>query len=144
MNPIQLHSPLPHIKQRDTSDCGIACVAMLAGASYEGARSAVYSYWKFLPNLKPRTKDLVRGLRVLGVLTGPRLHVLGTHELAPRHSTICRINHKTGNGWHWIVCCRLRSGEIWWHDPQTEGGTLDIYERPTSYIPILGGVVWRE
>lgn len=51
------------IKQKEENDCGVACVAMLAGASYDEARALIH------PNGRSKltkTKDLSNALIKLG------------------------------------------------------------------------------
>jgi len=51
------------IKQRRQTDCGVACVAMLAGVSYEEAWEKVHAEG---PGKKTKTADLRRALQELG------------------------------------------------------------------------------
>ncbi|RDC60879.1 hypothetical protein HME9302_02095 [Alteripontixanthobacter maritimus] len=51
------------IKQKEENDCGVACVAMLANASYDEARHAVYKMGR---SKLTKTKDLHEALIKLG------------------------------------------------------------------------------
>ena len=51
------------VKQREENDCGVACVAMLAGTSYEEARTVIYPKGR---SKLTKTKDLHEALIKLG------------------------------------------------------------------------------
>lgn len=51
------------IKQREENDCGVACVAMLAGTSYDEARAVIYPKGR---SKLTKTKDLSKALVKLG------------------------------------------------------------------------------
>jgi hypothetical protein len=87
------------IKQRVGTDCGIACVAMIAGRDYQNAKRA------FGSGRVKRTgkKDLQSALRALGLRTGARLVRCGGNYRNLPFRAILKTN-VTGDGdWHWIV-----------------------------------------
>lgn len=51
------------IKQQEENDCGVACVAMLTGSSYDEARAVVYPKGR---SKLTKTKDLSKALLKLG------------------------------------------------------------------------------
>jgi ABC-type bacteriocin/lantibiotic exporter with double-glycine peptidase domain len=51
------------IKQKEENDCGVACVAMLTGTSYDEARAAIYPKGR---SKLTKTKDLHSALVKLG------------------------------------------------------------------------------
>lgn len=99
-------SRYPLVPQDDDTGCGIACVAMLAGVSYEQAKAAT-----FPPSPRKRKfytggADLRRGLKAFGLTLEPTARAqkftawsqlettsIVAIEQVPRHKS----------RWHWVV-----------------------------------------
>jgi hypothetical protein len=93
------------IKQRTTTDCGIAAVAIVAGVSYEEAKAAFGPFpgRGFLTE----AKDLRRALKALGVPLSKRLRRLrGATQIRLKCDAIALVGVAGKNGNeenHWIV-----------------------------------------
>jgi hypothetical protein len=55
------------VYQNGDDGCGIACVAMAAGTTYEKAKGSLPKYWESKGTTK---KQMLRGLRGWGIATG--------------------------------------------------------------------------
>lgn len=89
------------MKQKTATDCGVACVAMLAGVSWAKARNAL-NYdkkdTKFWTN-----KDTMRdALLSLGVITAKDLVVCKNPQRLQRDALL-RTNVLANGNWHWAV-----------------------------------------
>ncbi|MBF0860371.1 hypothetical protein HKD24_14390 [Gluconobacter sp. LMG 31484] len=89
------------IKQKTETDCGVACVAMLAGVSWAKARDALNfkkSDKKFYTD-----KDSVRNaLTRLGVITEKNFVVCKYPERLTKDALL-RTNLLANGNWHWAV-----------------------------------------
>ena len=117
---------MKRVPQRTQTDCGVACVAMLAGVPYEEARAA----FKFRHrNQITSTKDCIKALRRLGVLVADRLRPLGPD---PVETLTCRALLKTNKRrtcWHWTV-----------YDPASRSiidPSASHEHRVTAYLPLM-------
>lgn len=107
---------MPFVRQRNNKDCGVACLAMLCGVTYEEAERAIP--WRREGNLAgTTTKQLRIGAIKLGVLT----ESTPQHRLKPLRgdkwadipdNSLVKIPHPKGHGWHWVA---WRKGKI--YDP---------------------------
>ena len=92
------------IKQKDGSDCGVACVAMLTGAPYDEVRSAVYPSDR---SKLTHTKDLHAALLKFGrkPLTERRMPFGAKTPADIGHDALIFVKMgKKGDGkGHWIV-----------------------------------------
>jgi hypothetical protein len=55
------------VHQKGEDGCGIACVAMAAGTTYQKAKDNLPKYWESVGTTK---KQMLRGLRKWGIATG--------------------------------------------------------------------------
>lgn len=90
------------IKQRGGTDCGVGCVAMLAGVSYEEAFEAVY------PDGKRRitsTNKLRAALIKLGrpPVEGRMVSKKTTKLKSLPHDALLKVQPTTSVGKHWVV-----------------------------------------
>jgi ABC-type bacteriocin/lantibiotic exporter with double-glycine peptidase domain len=91
------------IKQKEENDCGVACVAMLAGVSYDEARAVIY------PNGRAKltkTKDLSAALKKLGrEPLSDRRQPFGSQTLQDLETdALVFVELKNGNASkHWVV-----------------------------------------
>jgi ABC-type bacteriocin/lantibiotic exporter with double-glycine peptidase domain len=93
---------MKRVRQEDEAGCGIACVAMITGKTYQQARR-FFLERVFLPtDRKPHTRhyQLCRALRKLGIANEKRLfqkwRSIETLSVIP-------INRRSDTGWHWVV-----------------------------------------
>lgn len=84
----------------EQGDCGIACVAMLAGCSYDEARIAL-EFAEDDDEFYTWHDDLLKALKTLGCeVTFNKF--LSWRKIEGR--AIVAVNHtKDGNYWHWVV-----------------------------------------
>lgn len=90
---------MKQVKQRYETDCGVACVAMLAGCSYRKA----FKVLGFADNQRKfytRHHHLISSLEKLGcVVKRKRFH--SWRKICGR--AIVPINHKQNGDWHWVA-----------------------------------------
>ena len=82
------------------ADCGVACVAMLAGCSYEQAFTAL-GFEGHQRQFYTRHRHLMRALEVLGCVVQRKKFVTWYQISGP---AIVAVNHtRRGKYWHWVV-----------------------------------------
>jgi ABC-type bacteriocin/lantibiotic exporter with double-glycine peptidase domain len=93
------------VEQGDEAGCGIACVAMVTGQTYQRTKRFFREH-VFLPtDKKPHTRhyQLRRALEKFGIQTEKRpfrhWRSIDTHAIVP-------INRQLDGGWHWVVFVR--------------------------------------
>jgi hypothetical protein len=96
--------PVERVIQLDEEGCGPACVAMIAGISYEEACRSVYA------GRTPRgtsNTDLRKALATYGIKLGPRISLEGKRLRELQKNGIMRVSVEdvsTHKRWpHWIV-----------------------------------------
>jgi ABC-type bacteriocin/lantibiotic exporter with double-glycine peptidase domain len=111
--------PIKRVAQRDWDhgDCGIACIAMLAGVSYKDALAA----FRKLGGKKATTKvfgtvhkDIQEMLLSLGVIT-KQIRFKSMREIEGH--AIVAVNRRKLGGWHWVVLDGGRPYAVV-HDPK--------------------------
>jgi ABC-type bacteriocin/lantibiotic exporter with double-glycine peptidase domain len=114
------------IKQRTKTDCGVACLAMLAGVSWAKARDALEftrldkSFWT--------TKDSMRcALQKLGVDTTKNL-VRCKYPQNLRKDALLKTNVLKNGNWHWAV---------WDHKRQKLLDPYYMRTRPVSALVVV-------
>ena len=91
------------LRQRKSTDCGIACVAMLANCFYSDAKRTLF------PNGPGKngyvtTKDQMRmALLQLGVITSRRLVRCGRDISLTRDALLATNYRSSDDEWHWAV-----------------------------------------
>ena len=93
---------IKRVEQEDDAGCGIACVAMITGKTYQQAER-FFRERVFLPiDRKPHTRhyQLRRALRKLGITTEKRLF---RKWRSIENLSIVPINRRLDTGWHWVV-----------------------------------------
>lgn len=92
---------MKRVTQKRGTDCGIACVAMVAGVSYEEAEKAMGA----AAHSRTQVADLRRALRKLGYSLGHRSIPVAPERL--QYLTFdCILKTKPGpksGNWHWMV-----------------------------------------
>jgi ABC-type bacteriocin/lantibiotic exporter with double-glycine peptidase domain len=119
------------VLQRQRTDCGVACLAMIAGTSYEAAleaftKAGLHLYRQRKRPLTSNFKELTAAAAHLGLALHRRAFESWPHIQSP---TILKVSGgragRKGN-WHWVVAHRTPTGvEI--QDPGTD---LPSYENP--------------
>lgn len=93
-------------RQFENGDCGVACVAMVTGNSYEEVEQAFHEngivrdgeYFSF-------HKDLICVLEKMGYVVKKRRFSSWKEVITP---SIVKINVRSGNYWHWVVLAEQR------------------------------------
>lgn len=90
------------IEQRDGNDCGVACVAMLAGVKYKVAHAVIYPEGR---SRKTRTKDLHDALVELGRKPlATRRKPFGSKKLADLETdALVFVEIRKIEAKHWVV-----------------------------------------
>ena len=82
------------------ADCGVACVAMLAGCSYEQALTAL-GFEGQQRQFYTRHRHLMNALSMLGCVVQRKKFVTWYQIAGP---AIVAVNHtRRGKYWHWVV-----------------------------------------
>lgn len=93
---------MKHIYQKNGTDCGVACVAMVAKVSYKTAYRAC-GFSKRDKKQLTSTKQLRAALQRLGVKTYPRLRPFRKKQPNDlEHNAILKVDH-IGRMWHWVA-----------------------------------------
>ena len=93
---------MKRIVQRNSSDCEVACVAMLAGVTYEIAAATIFGTQR--PSYTTAT-ELREALLTLGRRPAKRFIAFNGRP----HTSLCepallKVNPRMGDdGWHWVV-----------------------------------------
>lgn len=95
------------IRQKGETDCGIACLAMLADISWKEARNALFGT---RPKRSFRTtkEEMRSALARFGVVTSKRL-VVCKHPERLKRDALLRTNVLGNGNWHWAVWDSTRS-----------------------------------
>jgi ABC-type bacteriocin/lantibiotic exporter with double-glycine peptidase domain len=81
------------------ADCGVACVAMLAGCSYQHAFD-VFSFSKDQSQFHTRHHHLISALEKLGCVVKRKQFCSWR---AIRGRAIVAVNHTQNGNWHWVA-----------------------------------------
>lgn len=122
------------IRQRTDKDCGVCCLAMLAGLSYEESLGLIFGD-EPPRNLSTKTKDIVAAASrsAHAFTTRTRLKVCRSKAWSevPSNSLV-KIRHKGHSNWHWVA---YRKGKV--YDPARGVSTTNKCGKgPSSYIEI--------
>lgn len=127
------------VRQKNrSSGCGPACVAMLAGVTYEQAIRSIWDGHDYKIDLYTGYSDLRKGLRGLGVRVADR--ATRSSSFTSAHGVYiygCQRNKK-GDTWHWVVFDGRRARL---YDPLKGGylGSMDALDqeyRPHSRLRV--------
>jgi len=87
-------------------DCGVACVAMITGQSYNKIHDVFESLGLIRSgNYYTYHKDLIDVMHLLGYEVKRRKFISWADVQAP---AIVKVNVRTGNFWHWVVLADSR------------------------------------
>jgi ABC-type bacteriocin/lantibiotic exporter with double-glycine peptidase domain len=122
---------MKRVYQRTMTDCGIACVAMVANVSYKKARAAFKGR---RPNKRhgTTTLDLHNALKNLGFKSNKRLSPF-KHKEPSDFNTKLIIKEsytKYAKDWHWVVWNPYK--KVIWSPTKN----IEVWGRLTSYIKI--------
>ena len=126
--------PLRLIPQQNSTDCGVACVAMICGVSYKAAFKAMFPQGS-KKNFRTHYKDLKRGISALGRRHAPR----AAHAPSEWKRMKCTAIVRTGNGadwnWHWVVFDSVQGRLL---DPKLNHARVVVRpsRKMTSYLEV--------
>lgn len=89
------------IRQRTSTDCGVACLAMLAGISWAQARNALFDEKRNV-SFATGVQQMRLALLGFGIVTSLRL-VVCKNPSRLRRDALLRTNVLANGGWHWAV-----------------------------------------
>src|SRR5260221_11505560 len=89
------------VRQKTTTDCGIACFASLAGISYTQAQRAVFGEKHKGPSYT-YTDQMRKALKDFGVILAHRL-VRCPRPARLTQDALIRTNKLSNGMWHWVV-----------------------------------------
>ena len=93
-------------RQYENGDCGVACVAMITGKSYEEVESAFHENGLVIDGQYfTLHKDLIIILKSFGYEAVRRRF---SSWDAVEFPAIVKINVRSGNYWHWVVMAGAR------------------------------------
>jgi ABC-type bacteriocin/lantibiotic exporter with double-glycine peptidase domain len=124
------------IKQKDTTGCGLACVAMITGQTYNQVKR------KYLP--APRLEKLnilgeyytdAKDLHNLSKNIAPKMISVKYWETIPNFAIVA-LGKRKDKSWHWVVFQRKNSIPVF-YDPiynkiRTDFGRVNL----KAYVPI--------
>ena len=120
------------VSQLHPDGCGVACVAMIVGVSFNEARRCMFGHQEITTT---RTRDIRKALREFGIASSrlvrstPRTRYFRNLE----QDAILKTRSRSDNDWHWIVWDGKHKKLL---DP--EKNKDDRYVRPpvTSFIAV--------
>lgn len=127
------------VLQRHSCDCGVACVAMICGVSYERALAAFPDaiQRRMVPGRKTGTStvELSDACERLGVRLGRRARPLRKRDLASLSGPMILVvrlgSQPSSHNWHWVAYDGDRKRLF---DP---AAAIEHYV-VESYVPVLG------
>lgn len=117
---------MKRVTQRERTDCGVACIAMVASVSYEDAQKALGD----AAHSRTQVADLRKALDKLGYCLGRRSIPIAPEKLQ-QLTFDCILKTKPGpksGNWHWMVWDSNAQKIL---DPQPKG---KAYKRPLSRV----------
>lgn len=138
------------VKQRGNHDCGVACVAMVAGVSYETALSVLLVHAPLLQEKGTSTEAMVAGLVRLGVPARPRLRRIHERGVVSAFPTVLKTvpnyllrDEDDRIPSHWVVMDGIQGGAPTplIYDPaprRCQNGAPYLIGEALSYILIEG------
>lgn len=127
-------------QKNKSSGCGPACVAMIAGTTYDRALAAMFSDGR-KTNFYTYYADLKRGLEALNASADPRAVRCASFESAASLS-IFACKWRDGGYWHWVLYDPTRRRL---YDPNRDGpiemtdktmSVMDRRYRPYSRLAV--------
>lgn len=131
------------VRQRTSSDCGVACLAMAAGVAYERAHQffadsgLIAKRGRKLP-LTSNFKELRRALAAAGRESS--LKRFQSWESIGQ-AAILKVNRQKNGNWHWVYSGRHEEHGLYLLDPASdlpafEQAPLDLAcQRWSAYVP---------
>jgi ABC-type bacteriocin/lantibiotic exporter with double-glycine peptidase domain len=97
------------IAQRNSRDCGIACIAMIADMTYDEALHAVEHNYTNYKECKRGlvTVELIRILKSVGLKPDTKLR---RYKSTEKGKMILKVDPQKNGDWHWVV--RTPTGKI--------------------------------
>lgn len=125
------------VRQQGLNDCGVACLAMVKGCSYEAAKGTFDAVGLSIRRGRKAAyasnfTDLISALAAAGV-AAQRRRFIDWGRITGK--CIIKTNVDASRNWHWVVAYRTRNGIVL-QDPAVE---LPCFESPpldVFYVPL--------
>lgn len=129
------------VEQRhfEKGDCGVSCVAMVTGLSYDVVEQSFESHGLVRGgNYYTFHRDLIKILTSLGYVVKRRRFSTWKEVACP---AIVKINVRTGNFWHWVVLAE--QGKLFDPKPGSSRVVSDYRGRKGSgqYLEVCGKAI---
>lgn len=116
------------VRQRSRHDCGVACLAMAAGLTYDRASQAFEGAGLTARRgrRKPYSSNFKELQGVLGAvgLTAVRRRYRGWSNVGP--SAIVKVGVRPNGDWHWVYVGRDPLMGLYLNDPNSDLPTFEI------------------
>jgi len=122
------------IRQKHRTGCGIACVAMLTGNTYDAVmkKARQVFFWSETKRSYYTSSAQLRELLDLFQVETSKGHSVRNRTTLPSRAVLGINHNESSNTWHWVVYCRGPDGE-YVLDPQsvniyrTDFGRMRLY-----------------
>jgi ABC-type bacteriocin/lantibiotic exporter with double-glycine peptidase domain len=92
---------MKRVIQEHEVGCGVACLAMLAGITFQEAAVVMFPNGRIRP---ARTSDIKRAAKTLGIDAGARRRSLGKRDYRDlREDALLSVKFRNTRWWHWVV-----------------------------------------
>jgi hypothetical protein len=92
---------MTRVIQEHELGCGVACIAMLAGVTFQKAAVVIFPNGRIRPM---RTSDIRRGAQHFGINVGERQRPLGSREYRDlNEDALLSVKFHGTNWWHWVL-----------------------------------------
>jgi len=102
------------IRQRDSTGCGLACIAMVAGINYEDVRAIAVSKlgWDETGDFYTGTRDLRDLAGYFGIAVGKRRRSFKSFNALPDTAILANNYKEQTDTWHWVVFHRIEGKPV--------------------------------
>jgi ABC-type bacteriocin/lantibiotic exporter with double-glycine peptidase domain len=104
-----------HVYQPDDTGCGVACIAMIAGLTYQQVKDKMMNvgfFKKSEDNFGTTFKDMTNALKIFNINPHPRRRKFKKWKNIPAKLAITSTNYDKSGDWHWVVFVRDLEGHF--------------------------------
>lgn len=123
------------IRQQQLDDCGVACLAMFAGVSYEEAMYAFKSAGLDIARgrKRPFSSNFRELMRAASILNWSTQRIRFSNWSQVQTVAIVKVMRQRNGNWHWVVAYRNSQG-IAIYDPDIELMSYSYYAQGENVI----------